>query len=112
MSNNHQVKKNTVINPHDFHMMPFDHQGWLVLNDNWITSDIKAVYCEETCRRYKIIEHLDKPVYHLVPKEQRYDVHTLASHPELSNWRNGRFTRLKVEGQKDIKVGYHLIEVR
>lgn len=93
-------------------MNPFEVQGWLVLNDNWITDWYKKIFCVETNKEYHIIEHLDKPVHHLVPEEQRYDVQTLVHNPQLSNWRDGRFTRLKVENQEEIKIGYHVYEVR
>lgn len=108
----HQQKQNRVIDPQVFHMNPLEVSGWLVLNDNWITEHCKSIFCIETNKQHRIIEFLDKPLYHLVPENQRHDVRVIAFNPKLSNWRDGRFTRLKVEDQEQIKFGYRLTEVR
>ncbi len=81
--------------------------GYLILDDTWVCNMHKSVFCVETNTLHRITDIVQFKAFMLKPKHQR--VSGMALTNGHSNWRENKFSCIKVENQETIKSGYTLV---
>lgn len=104
-------KFNEILDFSDNHAANIIAKGFHILNDRWITPDVKFVFCIDTNKKYKVIEFHLLELYVLRPVNQRVPVEALGMNSDLSNWETKKFSCIKVENHEEFKFGYKIHEI-